>query len=288
MYGVSGGQAPVREFRCFVTRHQLLSFFVLAFAFSWTFWIGASLRGFTESQGLLAVVPGAFGPPLAALTVHWITGGETRSWIPTVLRIRTRFRWYAIALMIPVAMVSVATLVLFILAVDLHVAELPSRVLAFLPTVLFMTLLGGGQEELGWRGFALPRLEQRLQPSIGALALGVVWAVWHLPLFYVPGTSQFGTPFAVYGFGVVGLSILFAWLFNRSASVAVVMLLHGSYNAALILYPVPLEQLSGGGSSGILTVGAGTAWMVGLLLITITRGNLGYGSSQTGTGLAED
>lgn len=92
----------------------------------------------------------------------------------------------------------------------------------------------------------------------------------------------------VYGFGVVGLSMLFAWLFNRSASVAVVMLLHGSYNAVLILYPVPLGQLSGGRSSDILAVGAGTAWVVGLLLITVTRGNLGYGSAQTRTVLAED
>ena len=81
------------------------------------------------------------------------------------------------ALTAPVGMVLVGSVLLAVLGVDLTVAELPPRVAAFLPTVLFMALLGGGQEELGWRGFAPPRLEGRRYPSVAALALGVFWAL---------------------------------------------------------------------------------------------------------------
>ena len=53
-----------------------------------------------------------------------------------------------------------------------------------------MIFLGGGQEELGWRGYILDRLEERLGPWLGNLVLAVIWAVWHVPLIFIPGTSQ--------------------------------------------------------------------------------------------------
>jgi len=236
-----------------------------------------------EGIGLAVVVLGAFGPPLAALVLVWLSGGAIRDWIPSVLRIRVSYRWYAIAFLLPVAMVAIGTPFLFVLEGDLVVDDLPVRIVAFLPTVLFMCVLGGGQEELGWRGFALPRLERRLHPTVAALALGTVWAVWHLPLFSLPGSSQFGASFLLYGFGVVGLSIPVTWLFNRSASASVATLLHGSYNAALLLYPVPLDQLGGAAGSSVLAVGAVTAWLVGLVLIVATRGDLGYDPSRLDT-----
>lgn len=259
-----------------VARHQLFAFFLITIALSWTFWIGVVTSGLGESLGLVAVIPGAFGPPVAALVVVWVNGDSVWHWIRAAIGIRVSSRWYVTALVLPVAMVSIGTVALFTLGYELLVTELPYRLSIFLPTVLFMSLLGGGQEELGWRGFALPRLERRLSPLIAAIVLGVGWAIWHLPLFYLPGASQFGTSFVMYGLGVVGLSIVFTWLFNRSVSVAVVMLLHGSYNASLILYPLSIEQLTGGASADVLAVGAGSVWLIGLLLIAFTRGGLGY------------
>lgn len=264
-----------------VDRHRILSFFAGAFAFSWTFWIGVATSTDAESLGLVVVIPGAFGPPLAAVAITWVAGDDLGNWVRTVHRIRAPLLWYGAALLIPVAMVVVGTIALAVLGVDIVVGELPLRAIGFLPTVSFMALLGGGQEELGWRGFALPRLEQYLRPWIAAIVLGVVWAVWHLPLFYLPGTSQFGGPFLLYGTGVIGLSVVFTWLYNKSASVAVVMVLHGSYNAALVLYPVPIEQLNGGAAgSDVLAVGAATTWLAAIVLLVFTRGDLGYRLSR--------
>ena len=73
-----------------------------------------------------------------------------------------------------------------------------------------MIFFGGGQEELGWRGYILDPLEERLGPWLGNLVLAVVWAVWHVPLFFIPGTSQIFVPFAGFTLVLVGYSYFFA------------------------------------------------------------------------------
>lgn len=256
-------------------RRPFTSFLVVTFSLSWGVWVGVAALGLGTSLGVFAVIPGAFGPPVAALWHVWATGGSPRRWLRTVAGVRGRRRWYAVALLLPVLVVGVGTLALVATGRRLIPSVLPLRLVAFFPTVVFMALLGGGQEELGWRGFALPRLEHRTTPLTAALALGIIWAAWHLPLFYVPGASQYGASFAPYAVGVVGLSVVFTWLFNRSASVAVATVLHGSYNASLVLYPLPAGKLTDGAGE-VLTFGAVAVWALALALVVATRANLGY------------
>jgi membrane protease YdiL (CAAX protease family) len=86
-------------------------------------------------------------------------------------------------------------------------------------------------EELGWRGFALPRLQARHGALRASVALGVVWALWHLPLFAVPGAPQGQVPFSLFLAQAVALSVLFAWAYNgTSGSLPIVLLLHASVN----------------------------------------------------------
>jgi hypothetical protein len=92
---------------------------------------------------------------------------------------------------------------------------LPS--LWFLPlSFLAMVLVGGGQEELGWRGYILDPIENRLGPWLGNLVLGIVWAVWHLPLFFIPYTSQASMPFAGFAILMTGWSFFFSWVRHAS------------------------------------------------------------------------
>jgi membrane protease YdiL (CAAX protease family) len=99
-------------------------------------------------------------------------------------------------------------------------------------SVVAIALAGGGQEEFGWRGYALPALQDRWSALTASVAIGVVWAVWHLPafVFAVPGyTGSFG----LYTLLVVGVSIVFTWLYNNTdGSILLAMLLHGGVNAA--------------------------------------------------------
>ena len=86
-------------------------------------------------------------------------------------------------------------------------------------------------EEIGWRGFALPLLLERFGPWSASAVLGLMWALWHLPLFYMPGMPQYGTPFFSYVPYLIALSIILTVLAQKTrGSVAVATLFHGAVN----------------------------------------------------------
>jgi len=104
----------------------------------------------------------------------------------------------------------------------------------FIPLFVFM-IAGGGLEELGWRGIAQPELERYLSPAAAAVLVGLVWSLWHLPLFVLPGVSQYGTNFPVFALGVVGSALILAWLYAHTGSILVCIAFHASSNAILTL-----------------------------------------------------
>ena len=86
-------------------------------------------------------------------------------------------------------------------------------------------------EEIGWRGFALPRLADRVGLRLASLLLGVIWALWHLPQFYIADADTYHQPFIVWALQVVAMSVAFAWLYAKSGgSLLVVMLMHSAIN----------------------------------------------------------
>jgi uncharacterized protein len=140
--------------------------------------------------------------------------------------------------------------------------------------VLIMMLLGGGQEELGWRGYALGPLQQRFGALRAALLLGVVWGVWHLPLYVlVAGYNNAGSTgasvaaaFAGFVAYTVVLSVVLAWAYNStSESVFFVMLLHGSMNALFGFAP---------GTAAASWCLTGAIAALALLVVIATRGRL--------------
>ncbi len=103
---------------------------------------------------------------------------------------------------------------------------------------LYVMIGGGGLEEPGWRGFALPLLQRRFSPLVASLVLAVIWAFWHWPLFWL-GYLE-GGPLAVllYSIGAAPLAILLTAAYNRSAgSLPVVILMHTSYNITSVYLP---------------------------------------------------
>lgn len=94
----------------------------------------------------------------------------------------------------------------------------PKLFLVQLPSFLPLLVLGPLSEELGWRGYAQDRLQSRWSPQLAGVIVGIVWAFWHLPLFFMPGTSQheLHVPFVGFLIGIVSMSVMFAWLHNHS------------------------------------------------------------------------
>ena len=162
-----------------------------------------------------------------------------------------------------------------LLAVAMHVAlggtigRSPSfgHMLLAAVNFLLVLLLGGLLcEEFGWRGYALPALQERYSWRVASLILGVIWGLWHLPLFYIANTAQSHIPFALFMVNTVALSVLFAWLFNRTkGSVLPALVLHTAVNAWAWVIPVMVMPDGGNLRPYGLTVGLLSLIALGLL-----------------------
>jgi hypothetical protein len=98
-------------------------------------------------------------------------------------------------------------------------------------------------EEIGWRGYALPRLAARFGLARASLVLGLLWACWHLPLFFVPGLGNYGQSFPLFVAGGIALSVAMAWLYaNTAGSVLLAMLMHSAVNQTMGIVPTRLAK----------------------------------------------
>lgn len=203
-----------------VRRHPLIAFFVLAYALTWPL---IPLVSLSPLWGF----PALFGPALAAIAVAAIAEGRTglKDLLGRMVRWRVGARWYAVALGLPVILALAAAGLHFVLGARVAV-ELGG--LSALNFVVFVLIIG---EELGWRGYALPRLLVGRSALSASLILGVLWGAWHLPTFFVSGAPQHGLPFSAFVLLTVAYSVVFTWVYlHTRGSVLIATLLHGAIN----------------------------------------------------------
>ena len=225
-----------------------LTYFVIAFAFTWFFWTLAALG----ARDLIPALPGitvigTFGPLVAAVILTGQERGRTgvRSLLGRILQWRVAPIWYAVALLGPLG-ITLAAMVLEVVALGGQppslgalIRELPSSMLTLLINAVYFLIFVTLGEEVGWRGYALPALQARYSALLASLILGVLWAVWHLPVFFNPDTSYNNLPFFVFLPFIVLVTVLMTWLFNSTGgSVLMAMLFHAVINSADELWKV--------------------------------------------------
>jgi membrane protease YdiL (CAAX protease family) len=216
-----------------VKRRPLVTFFVLTYALTWLAWP-------VWAFGLYPNPVFSFGPFLAALVVLAITHGKSGlgGLLRRMVRWRVGLRWYAVALLVPIAITLAATVLNVLLG-----AQAPSSAelggwTDLLPAFFLILLipgLGGVWEEPGWRGYALPRLQTGRSALFASLILGVLIAGWHLPLMVV------GQVYYSDIVSIMGAVIVFNWVFNSaSGSVLIIMLMHAMNNtiSGSFFYPM--------------------------------------------------
>ena len=167
----------------FVKRHPLVGYFTLAYALTWP-WIPL------VSVSPLWGFPAVFGPAIAASIVAAVSEGRTgvKDLLGRMTRWRVGVRWYAVALGLPalLALTAVSLHLLLGATTSVQLGELSA-----LNFVVFGLIVG---EELGWRGYAFPRLLAGRSVFGASLILGALWGAWHLPTFFVPGAPHHGLP----------------------------------------------------------------------------------------------
>lgn len=249
-------------FRRWVETHRLSTYLALTFLVTWGFW-GAVLAVETTATTLLQLI-GGFGPLLAAAITAWIAG-DFRPWAAQLVRWQVPAQWWAYAVLVPVGIIALVSAGIVRFGGGIDLSRVPQ--LGSIATIFVLTFLRGGLEEPGWRGMALPLLQQRFNATVSSGVLGVIWTVWHLPLFITQGSSQAGSSLFLYGLGVIPLTVLLTVLYNNTrGSVLLAMVFHTMWNA---LQGVVSPAIIGPGTVPPTVLVLAVPWIVALAAIAI-------------------
>ena len=271
----------------FLARYPTVLFFVLAFVLTWGyFWLIWAPLGLPAS--LIAL--GGFGPSIAAFLVLGITSGKAGvlRLLRSMVQWRAGVQWYLLILL----GIPILNLLAFLVVPGTFadfVAPSSRFVRVYLSEMVFSLTIGVAPlwEEVGWRGFALPRMQRLHGPVVGTIILGLLWGVWHLPFFFGP-LMQTGPDatfirasiaLVEFSIGLTGVSVVMTWVLNNCrGSTLLAILFHAAFDssglALMTLFPstspyyLPVHYQ---------TLGIAIFFsIVALVLILVTRGDLSY------------
>ena len=253
---------------------QIILFFVLTLLISWSFLIPwARSNG---GEGSLALPCAGYGPFLAAVIVVGFSKGRTglSHWLGKVFRLRIPVILYlAGAFFLPFIVGGLQYGLYLVLGGEPDFSTVNPWNL-YVANLVLIFLLYGGNEEPGWRGFALPALLERFHPLLASIILGIIHAAWHLPMM-----TTYGTTFGWYLFNVIPLTVILNWFYLKSrGSVIPVMLLHAGVNTIGNYVPTPIVVLGGFGIEIFLR--GLVYWVMAIVIVIWTKGRLGADSNN--------
>jgi membrane protease YdiL (CAAX protease family) len=263
----------------FIKRHAVPIYFALVFAISWGSWLlltgGAPMR--SDPRFMFIVLAAPVAPAIAGLLMTGLTAGKAgyRELLARLFRWRVQARWYGAALM-PAPLVAITTAVLF--ALSLRSPEfLPAIFTTNDPIGLLLPgviggLLVGMCEELGWTGFAIPRLRLRYSGLATGLLVGVVWGAWHAPLFSRSDSFAGALPLALLLLQLFSwlpaYRVLMVWVYDHTGSLLIAMLMHVSLAATSIIFSPPAMSDM---QSLISIVVSSVVWWLLVAVITVAN-----------------
>jgi membrane protease YdiL (CAAX protease family) len=217
------------------------AFFVLTFAIAWSIWLPL---GFFIPENPYLSLPGAWAPTISALILIGLIDGKEgiRKFLKRLLHWRVGLGWHLIVLfgIACIAYLSISVGKLFnIPAPELSLPNgLPREMLpAFLPVIFLINIFVGGPlaEDIGWRGYILPKMREGMTSLHASILIGVIWAFWHLPYFIFPAwRSAVGNiPFFWFLLLTTSWSVLFAWVYVNTESILLPVLFHAAINTTL-------------------------------------------------------
>ena len=224
-------------------------FFLVAFGWAWLFWVPTALiaQGWSAPSGLENFLNSPFnlaawGPLIAALFVTFLEEGKAgvKKLLKRGLDFKFGLAWYLIVFLLFPVLIG-GSLLLAVLTGE-AVPEMPALAnpLAIPIAFVYIFFLGGPlQEEFGWRGYALERLQERWSALLSSLVVGIAWGAWHLPLFFMP-RQEFYYQRPIWGLilSTTLVSVLFTWVYNNTnRSVLAMLLFHTMFNWSHYLFP---------------------------------------------------
>ncbi len=237
------------------SNQNLWLFFTLTFIYSWLLWLPFVLSGFgiitlsdtITSLMTLAVMLGAFGPLLAAVILIGTKEGSTgiKDYFRKAFSFRIKPVYYVLAFILPLLITAVSHYIVNFTGIDVLPDNLfPENIsvpvfILIIPYFLFILIAGGGQEEFGWRGYAQQPLQQRFGILGGSILLGIIWSVWHLPLWFMPGEGHTYYSFFAFSLYTISTAVIIGWLYNASGKKLIIAwIIHAMGNVAVPFFPI--------------------------------------------------
>jgi membrane protease YdiL (CAAX protease family) len=260
----------------FGSRNPLLAFFILTYLISWGFWFSMVALSLDLKDPVGSIINGlaSYGPTLAGLILTAILFGSdgllqlSARLSPSKMRVRS----YLTVILLPFLIMIVALMISLFMD-----GSFPTKLAGgawILPLVLEalrIFFFGGALgEEIGWRGFALPRLLSNNSPFKASLILGLIWGIWHAPIYFVSGSGQndmlksggsFVMLFPAFVVWTIGLAVLFTWVYKKTnGNLLMAILFHTAVNTA-VFFPSVI-----GAQSGIIPLlNAGLTWVAAII-----------------------
>ena len=255
-----GKEDTVSPIKAFIKKHPVLTYYALVFAISWggiLFLVGGpdGIPGSSEQvETMMPLVLVALfaGPSIAGILMTGLVSGRAglRELLSRLLRWRVSARWYAVALLSAPFLVTIALLALSLFSPEFipGIVTADNRIALLLFGIGWGLLGGGLLEELGWTGFAVPMLRLRHTAFTTALIVGLLHGTWHFLIAFWAGGSFSGGQWSTYVLGILffylgvlpAYRVLMVWVYDRTASLLVAMLMHASLSASTLILQPPL------------------------------------------------
>jgi membrane protease YdiL (CAAX protease family) len=225
---------------------SIAQFVLLTYAVTWAcsaigLTLGIATSGLWVLLSSALLILGSMAPSVVALGLTVLREGTcgSRALLRHLFDWRVNVGWYVFSFFYPVAILLAANVGHRVITGEWVPLSHPRWFTFVSSTILLLPVRAS--EEIGWRGYALPRLAKRFGLAKAGLILGPIWACWHLPLFLIPGMGAYGGSAPMFVLGVTALSVAFAWLYgNTNGSLLLVILLHSAIDEVFILLPKPM------------------------------------------------
>jgi len=222
--------------------HPIPTFFLLTFFIAWSIWLTVGF--FAPEYFILTVIPGAWAPSISAILLAYLSDGKSgiQQILKGLLKWRVGFQWYLIVFF------GIALLAYAAMGINILFGGQPAQISLpggaplsvwpiVVPLVFFVNIFLGGPlaEDIGWRGYILPRLRERMSTLKASLLIGVVWVLWHIPFYIIPeGRVAVGNvPLIWFTPLTIAWSVLFAWVYVNTESILMPVLFHAAINTTL-------------------------------------------------------
>jgi membrane protease YdiL (CAAX protease family) len=261
----------------FIEQNIWWFYFILTYLISWPVWaIGKTLL--PENLTVITLILGAFGPFIAGIIILGITGGAEglKDWLKKTFKFRVKIIWYLLGGFILPFFFAVFHHVIYLALGGKSGISFGADWLAYFAFLISTTVLTGGNEEPGWRGFITPVLMDRFHPVVVCTIVGIGWAVWHTPMYFIEGWGGNDQPFVWLLIYCIPLSMILTWLFYKSGrSIIPVMLLHAGTNVVFRYFPME-SKIFDSVADEFTLIKTIVYTIFALILFVITKGSLGY------------